>query len=53
MIHDEMDADVTMAGGAESTLLANRYRIVRQLGAGGMGRCGLPRTPNSMTARWR
>ena len=37
MIHDEMDADVTMAGGAESTLLANRYRIVRQLGQGGMG----------------
>ena len=37
MIHDEMDADVTMAGGAESALLANRYRIVRQLGAGGMG----------------
>ena len=37
MIHDEMDADVTMAGGTESALLANRYRIVRQLGAGGMG----------------
>ena len=37
MSSDDLDADMTIASGAEGALLANRYRIVRQLGAGGMG----------------
>ncbi len=37
MTYDTIDNDVTMAGGAEGALLANRYRIVRQLGQGGRG----------------
>ena len=37
MTYDTIDNDVTMAGGAQGALLANRYRIVKQLGQGGMG----------------
>ena len=36
MTYNTINDAVTMAGGGE-TLLANRYRVVRQLGQGGMG----------------
>ena len=37
MTYDTINDAVTIPGNGEGTLLANRYRIVRQLGAGGMG----------------
>jgi len=37
MTYDTINNAQTVAGNGEETLFANRYRIVRQLGAGGMG----------------
>ena len=37
MTSNTINDAVTMAGGAEGTLLAGRFRVIRQLGAGGMG----------------
>ena len=37
MNENTINNDVTMAGESERALLANRYRIIKQLGQGGMG----------------
>ena len=37
MIQPTINNAVTIAGGSTGTMLANRYRVVRQLGSGGMG----------------
>ena len=37
MIYNTINDAQTVAGSGEGTLFANRYRVVRQLGQGGMG----------------
>ena len=37
MIQPTINDAVTIAGGSTGTMLANRYRVVRQLGSGGTG----------------